>query len=170
MEAPRIITVDGKKYMSTKTAADIWRLKPRTVSDYCNSGKIINKFKNGRYGWYIDINEIRPLSVYEIRRFLILTLTLKNNPEYEIDWDSFDYDNSAIEVIYKNLVGMGYIYPFSIENKQKIPYEVNLTPQGLDLVTSYKQPKKPNYSEIVGKWLPIMISLAQLYFQIAQSA
>jgi len=39
MSSQALIEVDGNKYMSTKTAADLWGLSPRTVSDYCKNNR-----------------------------------------------------------------------------------------------------------------------------------
>ena len=170
MSAQALLTIDGKCYMSTKAAAGKWNLQPKTVANYCKTDKIKNKFKNGRYGWYIRIDEIKPLSQYEIRKILILTLSLKNNPTYEIDWTPFQYDDSVIEKIYDYLHVNGYIQKFLIKDKKRIPYDVVLTPKGMELVTTIqKEEKSLKSNKILMDWLPIIINIAQLYLQTKSS-
>ena len=77
MSSQALIEVDGNKYMSTKTAADLWSLSARTVSNYCKNNRIHRKFKNGKLGWYIHVDEIKPLSDIEIHRLLVLSIQLK---------------------------------------------------------------------------------------------
>ena len=170
MKSPRILMIDGKKYMSTQTAADLWGVKPRTVSGYCKNNRITNCFKNGKQGWYIWIDEIKPLSTNEIHRILLLTLQLKNRPSLEIDWSTFSFDDSFIEVIYKSLAYQGFIEEFDIENKKKIPYEVILTKKGFEFATSFKNEESSDFTTSLQQWLPIIIQLAQLYLQAIQTA
>jgi len=169
MRAQAILIVDGQKYMSTKTAADLWGISARTVSDYCKNDRIHHKFKNGKMGWYIHIDEIKPLSDNEIHRLLVLSIQLKNNPSLEIDWSTFNFDNRVIDVIYLNLVESGYIQPYNIDDKRRIPYEVILTQKGLEMATSFNQKTIPDYSTLVSQWLPTLINVAQLFFQIQAS-
>ena len=166
MSAPAVLDIDGKKYMSTKAAAELWNLHHKTVSAYCKSDKIKNKFKNGRFGWYIRIDEIKPLSQAEIRKILILSLQLKNNPDYTIEWTAFNYDESVLESIYNHLYVHGYIQHFSVEDKKRIPYDVVLTPKGMELATTFQKEKNSDFNVTLTQWLPIIISAAQLYFQI----
>lgn len=166
MSVPAFLTIEGKHYMSTKTAANLWGLQPKTVSDYCKNNKIKYKFKNGRFGWYIRTDEIKPLSHEEIRRMLILTLQLKNNPTYEIDWTLFNYDESVLESIYNHLCTHGYIQNFLIEDKKRIPYDVILTQKGIELATTFRNKKISDFATTLTQWLPIIINVAQLYFQI----
>lgn len=165
MEVQRLISVDGKTFMSTKAAADLWGLKPKTVADYCNSNKIINKFKVGR-NWYISINEIKPLSNAEIHKLLVLTIQLKNNPSLEIDWSTYTFDDTAIENVYKNLLALKYIMPYSIADAKRIPYEVVLTQKGLEKATQFSKKSISDFTTIVSQWLPVLINAAQLYLQI----
>lgn len=166
MAAPALLTIDGNTFMSTKAAANLWNLQPKTVSDYCKNNKIKNKFKNGCLGWYIRTDEIKPLSQEEIRRMLILTLQLKNNPAYEIDWSLFEYDESVLDSIYTHLYVHGYIQNFSVEDKKRIPYDVVLTQKGMELATTFRKGKIADFTVTLTQWLPIIISAAQLYFQI----
>ena len=166
MSAPALLTVDGSNYMSTKTAAELWGLQRKTVSDYCKNNKIKNKFKNGRFGWYIRTDEIKPLSQEEIRKILILTLQLKNNPACEIDWSLFNCDEAVLESIYQHLFLHGYVQSFSIADKRRIPSEVILTEKGMECVTTFKKEKLSDFSVAITQWLPIVISVAQLYCQV----
>ena len=139
MSSQAILEVDGEKYMSTKTAADLWGLSTRTVSNYCKSGRIHRKFKNGKMGWYIHIDEIKPLSDTELHRLLVLSIQLKNNPSLAIDWSTFNFDDIAIDVTYQNLVVSGFVQPYTITDKRRIPYEIILTQKGLEMATSFKK-------------------------------
>ena len=94
MKYPSIIELNGKQYMSAKTAAGIWNLKPSTVSDYCIKGKVCQAIKYLEARWYIPIDAVKPLSNDEIRRFLILTLQLKNNPS--LDFSLSDFFNAIL--------------------------------------------------------------------------
>lgn len=170
MSISPIISIDGKKYMSVKTAADLWGLSPRTVSDYCKNDRIINKIKPGGH-WYIWIDEIKPLSIKEIRKLLVLSLQLKNRPSLEIDWSTFSFDYSAIEIIYRNLADQGYIEEFYIKDKKRIPYEVVLTQKGFNIVTTISKEKNAtDFSSALQQWLPIVVDVAQLIYKIAQMA
>ena len=160
-----IIEINGKKYMDTKTAADCWNLKPKTVAEYCRTNRVIDKFKTDNK-WYIFIDEMKPLSIGEIRKLLILTVQLKNKPTLEIDWSLFSFDDSKIEIIYKNLELQKYINPFDIKNKKRIPYEVVLTEKGLDIVTNHPKSESKSFSIVLREWLPIVIQLAQLSINV----
>lgn len=170
MSAPALLVVDGNSYMSTKAAAQLWNLQTKTVSNYCKDGKIKHCFKNGRLGWYIRTDEIKPLSQEDIRRILVLTLQLKNNPAYEIDWTLLDCDRSVLESTYNHLQAQGYICDFSVDDEKRLPYEVVLTQKGMELVTTFKKTKIASFPEALVQWMPIMINVAQLYFQMNQTA
>lgn len=168
MSAQALIEVDGNKYMSTKTAAEFWGLSSRTVSDYCKNNRIHRKFKNGKLGWYIHIDEIKPLTDTEIHRLLVLSIQLKNNPSLTIDWSTFNCDDNAIDVIYQSLYLSGYIHSYSVPDKRKIPYEVILTQKGLEMATAFNKESIPDFSTVCSQWLPVLINVAQLYMQIKQ--
>ena len=168
MKYPSFIEYNGKKYMSAKTAADIWSLKPATVSEYCNKGKIHQAFKYLEARWYIPVDAVKPLSNDEIRRFLILSLQLKNKPSLEIDWSTFPNDDSSVALIYRHLVFREMIENFSINDKKRIPYEVILTQKGLEFVTSGNKEKIEDFGTAMKEWLPTIIGAAQLIAQVAQ--
>ncbi len=168
MKYPPFIELNGQKYMSTKTAADVWNLKQQTISDYCNKGKVCKAIKYREVRWYIPTDAVRPLSNDDIRRFLMLTLQLKNKPSLEIDWSSFSTEDSVIEPIYRYLVFRELIEPFKISDQKRIPYEVILTQKGLEFVTVSQKGKIEDYGTVMKEWLPIMIGAAQLIVQITQ--
>ena len=170
MSSQALIEVDGNKYMSTKTAADLWGLSPRTVSDHCKNNRIHRKFKNGKLGWYIHVDEIKPLSDIEIHRLLVLSIQLKNDPSLTIDWSTFNFDDKAIDVIYQSLYLSGYIHAYSVSNKRRIPYEVILTQKGLEMATAFIKKSIPDFSTACAQWLPMLINAAQLYMQIKQAS
>ncbi|MBQ9949705.1 MAG: helix-turn-helix domain-containing protein [Clostridia bacterium] len=170
MSAQSLIEVDGNKYMSTKTAAELWGLSSRTVSDYCKKNRIHRRFKNGKLGWYIHIDEIKPLSDTEIHRLLVLSIQLKNDPSLTIDWTTFNFDDEAIDAIYQSLCLSGYIHSYSVSDKRRIPYEVILTQKGLEMATAFNKKSIPDFSTVCSQWLPVLINIAQLYIRIKQSA
>lgn len=170
MNSPAILEINNEKYMSTKTAANFWGLSSRTVANYCNSDRIHHKFKNGKLGWYIHINEIKPLSDIDIHRLLVLTIQLKNNPALPIDWSTFTFDDSAIDVVYQNLVKAGFIQPYVVTDYHRIPYEVVLTQKGLEMATAFVKKSIPDFATLCSQWLPVLINAAQLYLQIKQIA
>lgn len=170
MSAQALIEVDGNKYMSTKTAAELWGLSSRTVSNYCKNNRIHRRFKNGKLGWYIHIDEIKPLSDAEIHRLLVLSIQLKNNPSLTIDWTTFNFDDDAIDAIYQSLYLSGYILPYSVSDRRRIPYEVILTQKGLEMATAFNKKSIPDFSTVCSQWLPVLINAAQLYMQIKQAS
>lgn len=170
MSSPAIVDINNEKYMSTKTAANLWGLSTRTVANYCNSNRIHRKFKNGKLGWYIHIDEIKPLTDIEVHRLLVLSIQLKNNPTLQIDWSTFTFDSSAIDVVYQNLVETGFLQPYVVTDYHRIPYEVVLTQKGLEMATSFKKKSIPDYATLCSQWLPVLINAAQLYLQIKQIA
>lgn len=168
MKYPSIIELNGKKYMNTKTAAGAWNLKPATVSAYCKEGKICNAVKYLEERWYMPIDTVKPLSNDEIRRFLILTLQLKNKPSLEIDWAIFPSDYSSVELIYRHLVFRNMIENFDIQDKKHIPYEVVLTQKGMEIATSGNRGKIADFGTALKEWLPTIIEAAQLIVQVTQ--
>lgn len=170
MSAQSLIEVDGNKYMSTKTAAELWGLSSRTVSGYCKNNRIHRKFKNGKLGWYIHIDEIKPLTDTEIHRLLVLSIQLKNDPSLTIDWTTFNFDDEAIDAVYQSLYQSRYIHSYSVSDKRRIPYEVILTQKGLEMATAFNKKSIPDFSTVCSQWLPVLINIAQLYMQIKQSS
>ncbi len=170
MKYPAFVEHNGKKYMNTKTAADNWKLKTDTVTKYCSAGKIPNAFKYYEKRWYIPIESIKPLTDEEIRKFLVLTLQLKNKPSLKIDRSIVNVDVKTITMIYRYLVYCEMIENFEIEDASRVPYEVVLTQKGLEFATSFKKEKIKNFENIVKDWLPIVINATQLAINIAQHA
>lgn len=168
MNYPSIIEYNGKKYMNAKTAADVWGLKSGTVADYCNKGKICGAIKYLEARWYIPVDAVKPLSNDEIRRFLILTLQLKNKPSLEVDWSTFPCEYSSVELVYRYLVFRDMLENFDIADKKRIPYEVVLTQKGLGIATSGNNEKIGDFGTTLKEWLPTIISAAQLIAQVAQ--
>lgn len=168
MKYPSIIELNGKKYMNTQTAADAWSLKTSTVAKYCKDGKICNATKYLETRWYIPIDAVKPLSNDEVRRFLILTLQLKNKPSLEIDWSTFSIDEYTINAVYRYLVFQEFIENYNISDNKRIPYEIVLTQKGLELVTSNTKEEIKDFSTAMKAWLPTIIGAAQLIIQVTQ--
>lgn len=166
MKRNSILEINSKKYISSRIACEVWGLSQNTVAKYCRSGRIKNCFKGAHNQWYIPIDTVRPLSDIEIHRLLFLTLQL---PTLEIDWSTFDFDTSLIDLIYSNLVFEGYLKPFKINNKESIPYQVILTQKGLNIALPRKSKKADiTFPSSIAQWLPTIISAAQLVTQVLQ--
>lgn len=161
-----LIEVNGKKYMNTKAAAELWDVRPNTVREYCKEDRVSDKFKTESGQWYISIDEMKPLTKEEVRKFLILTLQLKNNPNREIEWPFLQYDDLVLDRIYNQLYRRGYIKEYLISDPKRIPYEVELTQDGIEMATKYPSKMKIDLVGTLAQWLPIIISVAQLYFQL----
>lgn len=163
-----IIEVAGKKYICTKLVAETWGIGQGTVANYCRTGRIKDCWKDSRKRWFIPVDTIKPLSDTEVQHLLFLVLQLKNDPTLEIDWSMFTFDTTIVDLIYSNLVYEGYLKPFHIQEKERIPYEVVLTQKGLEAALPRKQ-SKPNvsFSNAIEHWGPIVIGIAQLVVQIA---
>lgn len=164
MRSP-LIEVNGKKYMSTKAAAELWGVTARTVRDYCNKNKISDKFKIGNGQWYISIDEMKPLSKEDIRKFLVLSLQLKNSPTSKFDRSIQQGDSASFSRIYMQLYCRGYIKKFSVSDPDRLPYEIELTQKGMEIATTPSPKQKQNIVETLVQWLPIIIAAAQLVFK-----
>jgi hypothetical protein len=157
-----IIEVDGKRYMDTKSASKLWGLKPGTVANYCKSGRIKGVFKDTSRRWCIPIDAIKPLSDKELRHLLTLTLMLKNNPSEKIDYSKLDVDTSRLPSVYEYLVFTSYIKEFDKNvPAHELPYKVQLTDKGMDIVLSNTNLSSVDFSKAVQKW-SIVINLMML--------
>ena len=166
MKYQEVIELNVKKYMSVKFAAEFWNMNPKTISKYCAQGKICEATKYRDRKWYIPVDAVKPLSNDEIRKFLILTIQLKNKPSLEIDRSKFSTEMSTIDNIYHYLVSQEFIENFKITDKKRIPYDVILTQKGLEFATS--NIKMKDYSTALKEWLPTIIGVAQLITQVSQ--
>lgn len=145
-------------------------LSSRTVSNYCKNNRIHRRFKNGKLGWYIHIDETKPLTDAEIHLLLALSIQLKNKPSLTIDWTTFNFDDDAIDAIYQSLYLLGYIHPYSVSYRRRIPYEVILTQKGLEMATAFNKKSFPDFSTVCSQWLSVLINAVQLYIQIKQAS
>lgn len=169
MAVQSVIVVQGKKYISSKTASKIWGLSQKTIAKYCREKRIRDCFKGAYNCWYISIDTIKPLSDNEVHQILCLTLQLKNDPSFVVDWSPFDFDISLIELIYQNLADEGYLKPFHINSKERIPYEVILTQKGFHTALPLKKQKSEiSFPDLITQWAPTIISTAQFVIQMAQ--
>lgn len=127
--------IDGKRYVSTSVAASWWGLKPKTVAQYCKDGRIPGAGKDLSNHWCIPVGAFRPLAEEKIRQVLRLTLTLKNNPDLDIDYAGADIQPDALRPLYRHLAALGYIRPISDSVAvARIPYDAGLTQKGMDFV------------------------------------
>lgn len=168
MGSKKMVEVNGKKYISSKLAAEAWEITQGTVADYCRTGRIKDCWKDACNRWFIAIDTIKPLSNAEVQRLLFLVLQLKNDPTLEINWSMFTFDRGIIDLIYSNLVYEGYLKPFDIQEKERIPYEVILTQRGMEVALPRRHCKTDvSFSGVIAQWAPTVVGIAQLVVQIA---
>ena len=150
--------------MTTKEAAAIWGIKEKTISNYCNLGYIPNAEKvAGR--WIIPDKSLKPLSQDTIRRLLIVSIGLKNNVASGCDWSTFDFKEEDIRLVYESLHYRKYIKEITNISTNRIPYELELTEKGVELIEGANNKTK----DYVEAWnaamqgLSFIISLLQLF-------
>lgn len=164
------IEIDGKKYMSSRRAAELWNKSQGTISKYCKLGKVPKSkcIKDSHNNWYIDINTVYPLSDDEVRKLLTLTLQLKNNPLYSFDWSTFTIDVENIRPIYEYLADMKYISRFTINDSKRLPYDIVLTERGMNLVIGWKGENKTDFNFVNSllQGSSVVIKLASLIEEI----
>lgn len=157
------IEIDGKKYMSSRRAAELWNKSQGTISKYCKLGKVPKSkcIKDSHNNWYIDINTVYPLSDDEVRKLLTLTLQLKNNPLYSFDWSTFTIDVENIRPIYEYLADMKYILHFQINDSNRLPYDIVLSEKGMDLVTGMGRENKidSNINNSSVQWASVALKI-----------
>lgn len=167
------IEVDGRRYMSSKRAEELWRKRQATISKCCKDGRIPPSrcFKDDHNNWYIDTNTIYPLAEDEIRKILTLTLQLKNNPQYTFDWTTFTIGAENIRPVYDYLLDMSYIFPYQIEDSNRLPYDIVLSEKGMNLVMSYGRRNKSDLCLInsTAQWLSVVLQVGQIVLQVRQN-
>jgi len=124
--------------MTTKEMAKKWGVNEHTVANYCKKDYIPNaKKENG--SWNIPENSIKPLSIADIRRLLLVTVKLRNNPSLGCDWSTFDFDKNDLRLIYESLHYRKYIGDISDIDTNRIPYEMEITEKGMELIENIKE-------------------------------
>ena len=161
-----IIDINGRTYMNIKSAAERWNLSASTVRKYCREGRIQDCIKLNERIWYINFNSIKPLSEQDVHQILVLSLQLKNDPSLEIEWNTFNFVESAVRIVYQQLFIEGYIREITSEDDRRIPYDVILTQKGMDAATNFKKNESRNYSDIITRWGPVIIGLSQFCLQV----
>ena len=129
-----VFEMNGKTYYSTQAAADKWEMKQKEVTTACREGRIIGAIKDSTNQWCIPDTAMKPLEKENIRKLLIITLYLKNNPNLTLS----ELDRYDIPKLYTYLKDIDYIKPFN-ENSDRIPYEAVLTNKGMGLVIENKK-------------------------------
>lgn len=127
--------------MTPKKAAETWQLSVYTVRKYCKDRKIPNVQKIKKGTWEIPDGSIKPLKESEIRKVLLLTLQLKNNPRFPLDWSTYDFSKEDIRKVYDSLAYRKYIDICDVEDIKQIPYEARITEKGMNLIERSKKAK-----------------------------
>lgn len=167
-----VIKVDGKFYMDTKAAAGLWGVTSRTVAAYCKAGEIPGSFKDSGGKWCVPIEAVKPLSKAELKRILILSLQLQNNPDYDIDYEVLGVDPEELPQIYVYLAERGYVgHVASSVPAARVPYEVRLTQKGMDLAV-FEQPDDRSGStakiqDLVDRWGPTILKIIAAWHKAA---
>ncbi len=162
-----IIEIEGKKYVDVKTAAEAWKVTPETVRNYCKKGKVIGEVRFEKNRWYVQVDAKKPLKESQIKKLLFLVSQLKNNPNLEIDWDAVGLEKETVYGAYESLEALDYIKHFE-KNKQtpnlKIPYIVELTEMGTQLVDSQTHSKKMTKTE----WISFIVKITPSIIKIGE--
>lgn len=157
-----IIIVDGKEYHSTRLMAEKWEVAKETISGYCREGLVPGAFKDSTNKWFLPGNAPKPPTKSEIRKVLFLSLQLKNAPACAIDYHILGIDPAQLPAVYDYLAALAYIRPPSHRiEPARLPYEVQLTQKGLDLVFQAPQPA-PARAEIlhlINSWGPTILNI-----------
>ena len=126
----KLIEINGCKYMSTPTAADLWDMKSKDVARACRENRVIGAFKDSSSKWLIPVNTKKPLSMEYIRRLLIGLLRIKNRPELMDVCNSI----SDAEEVYGYLSDIGFVEMPDELSKESIR-EMALTDEGMIIAT-----------------------------------
>ena len=129
----KMCEIDGKRYMSPSSAADLWNTSYQSVTKACKDGRIPKACKDSGGKWIIPVDAIAPLDSESIRKLLISTLAIKNGnisaPQ------SLNVDN--IRLVYTYLSDIGCIE--HLENiTLRTPCEAVLTDKGFHIATEGK--------------------------------
>jgi|GEM_PF-881605 hypothetical protein len=156
-----MIEIHGNKYGDTSDFAKSWNLSKGTISKYCNEGKIPGAQQIKRR-WHIPENAIKPLTESEIKKVLILTLKLKNNPKDKIDFSTIDVKPKDIDIMYKYLENLNYIMPIEGIPTKRLPYDVIVSDKGFILLeSSVKQANsKADNTKYIADWVKVILSAA----------
>lgn len=156
----QVIEIDGKRYFNTLAYSHLWKVSQSTVAKYCRDGKVPGAFQNDSKKWWMPSDAMKPPSDNQIQEILLVTLQLKNDAQYNIDYDAIGVEGNHISAVYTYLAKIGYFRKFSPNiDPYRLPYEVKLTKAGMDFVTS-KKPVDSNIQELIQAWGPTILSLA----------
>lgn len=145
----KMCEINGVRYITPKVFADCCDCSAQKITAACKDGRIIGAYKDMKNNWMIPCDALKPLELETIRKLMVATLYLKNNPGKEIG----NIEHDVIIRLYDYLFQCGYINQFEHESK-RIPYEVVLTEKGFKVAT---EGKKVNIN-----WLNIGVSLIQV--------
>ena len=156
----QVIEIDGERYYNTLAYSHLWEVSRSTVTKYCRDRKVPGAFQSDSKEWWIPSDAVKPPSDNQIQEILLTTLQLKNDPQYNIDYDAIGVEGNHIIAIYTYFVKIGFVRKFSLNiDPFRLPYEVRLTKAGMDFVTSRK-PADTNIHELIQAWGPTILSLA----------
>lgn len=132
-----VIEIDGRRYMSSRAAAGLWELSQKYVAELCRQGRLPGAFKDTARRWVIPADSPRPLTDAELKKLLVLTLRLKNDPDHIIDYAALGVAPESLGALYRYLFELGYIKkPRAGTAPARLPYDAVLTENGLALATS----------------------------------
>ncbi len=143
-----LIEINGIKYMTPKTAGDLWDMSRQAVVQACKNGYVVGACKDSMDKWIIPVETVRPLNKEDIRQLRggILTLKNKQMPAVGISLDE-------AKIVYGYLSDIGLIEmldELSIDNIK----DLVLTEEGMGIATDGKQ--------IIIDWVKTGITVIQL--------
>ena len=148
MASKDICYIDGIKYMSTRIAAQTWKMNIRDVQKACREGRVKDANRDSSDRYIIRADSPKPLESNQIAQLLLLTLRLKNDPSLVVDMRLLRGNN--IRPIYEYLSGIGHIQSIdSITENDRLPYDVILTDIGFNVVHQSKEARALSALDVV---------------------
>ena len=162
MSTKVFINVDGKEYVKASAMADRWDCKPRTITEWCQRGKIPGAFKVGNRLWYLPEDSIRPLTDTMIRNMLLLVLKLKNDLSYVINYEELGVEPKEVERIYHYLMELKYVARITDDTEDfKIAKCIVVTDKGMQMIEKLPESTrdKVDIAKLIREWLPTVLEL-----------
>lgn len=163
--------VNGKEYLSTREAAELWGLKVKTVTKYANAtnGIIPGCIKHdGRL--FIPANAIRPITQSVAQGILWAIIRIKNDPDSYLDLTQFGIRNSQLNAVLNELERKLYIIsPENAQSERDRLLSCRITERGFGLVEYRKRLNNDLLrSKIASEYVTLAFSTAQTIMQAVQ--
>ena len=153
----KMCEIDGKRYMSPSSAADLWNTSYQSVTRACQEGRIPKACKDSGGKWIIPVDACAPLDSENIRKLLISTLALKNGNI--IVPQSLSIEN--VRRVYTYLSEIGCVEPIE-DITQRTPCEAVLTEKGFHIATE-GTPLKLDWMNISTTFVQVVASVITIW-------